>query len=236
MTLRKNQSKQRESGQLPFSPQAFPVSQRVLPGSEEARMMTVGFGRKLLECSESLSQHGPCLRTLAVSLVLSKEWYSRVCLLRWKARGTKCNRTLFQLVPSAHGTEEIESSLWLTPSASDGEGGNMVMGLGKGRYKLRDQVLPVNQSYQPASMFPTPRANKTGGVSSPEFCPALEQVIKLLPTPKLPSGGGQMARNTPGGGIRKLEDAVSQLEGRDTGALNPEWVGWLMGFPEGWLD
>jgi DNA (cytosine-5)-methyltransferase 1 len=58
----------------------------------------------------------------------------------------------------------------------------------------------------------------------------------MWPTPKTPSGGGQMDRTTPGGGIRKLEDAVSAELGYNTGALNPTWVEWLMGFPEGWTD
>jgi len=45
-----------------------------------------------------------------------------------------------------------------------------------------------------------------------------------------------MERKTPGGGIRKLEDAVSAAEGYNTGLLNPAWVAWLMGFPLDWLD
>ena len=45
-----------------------------------------------------------------------------------------------------------------------------------------------------------------------------------------------MQRNTSGGGIRKLEDAVSKEVGYNTGALNPTWVEWLMGFPLGWTD
>ena len=45
-----------------------------------------------------------------------------------------------------------------------------------------------------------------------------------------------MQRNTPGGGIRKLEDAVSIAEGYNTGSLNPTWVEALMGYPIGWTD
>jgi len=56
----------------------------------------------------------------------------------------------------------------------------------------------------------------------------------MWPTPKTPTGGGQMERKTPGGGIRKLEDAVSQAVGFNTGALNPDWEEWLMGWPIGW--
>lgn len=45
-----------------------------------------------------------------------------------------------------------------------------------------------------------------------------------------------MMRKTDGGGIRKLEDAISLEEGFNTGALNPEWLEWFMGYPIGWTD
>jgi hypothetical protein len=45
-----------------------------------------------------------------------------------------------------------------------------------------------------------------------------------------------MERTTPGGGIRKLEDAVSQAEGFNTGSLNPNFVEWMMGLPKDWTE
>jgi hypothetical protein len=33
-----------------------------------------------------------------------------------------------------------------------------------------------------------------------------------------------------------LTQHIRDLEGRDTGALNPRWAEWWMGFPEGWGD
>ncbi|KKK64273.1 hypothetical protein LCGC14_2985880, partial [marine sediment metagenome] len=56
------------------------------------------------------------------------------------------------------------------------------------------------------------------------------------PTPKTPTGGGQTERTTPGGGIRKLEDAVSADIGMNTGQLNPTWVEWLMRWPLNWTS
>ena len=64
----------------------------------------------------------------------------------------------------------------------------------------------------------------------------LPMAVKMYPTPKRPSGGGQIERKTPGGGIRKLEDAISAEVGYNTGLLNPIFVEWLMGYPEGWTD
>jgi hypothetical protein len=70
-----------------------------------------------------------------------------------------------------------------------------------------------------------------GNVKKPKFyqCSQCGRFVKII-------AGGQMERNTPGGGIRKLEDKVSQLEGKNTGQLNPDWVEWLMGFPIGWTS
>lgn len=88
------------------------------------------------------------------------------------------------------------------------------------------------------NLWPTLRANdaeKRGEIAN-DPRNGLPAAVKFWPTPKVPSGGGQMERTTPGGGIRKLEDAVSREIGRNTGALNPTWVEWLMGFPAGWTD
>ncbi len=59
-------------------------------------------------------------------------------------------------------------------------------------------------------------------------------------TPKLPSGG-PCKRNTPGGGLRKLEDqadgAISTSYHAETGkrgVLRPGHSRWLMGFPDAW--
>jgi len=62
-------------------------------------------------------------------------------------------------------------------------------------------------------------------------------------TPKMPSGGPSL-RVSPGGGLRKLEDHAALAAGASMtascaemvrlGALNPELVRWLMGFPKEW--
>lgn len=50
-------------------------------------------------------------------------------------------------------------------------------------------------------------------------------------TPKVPSGGGQAVRTTPGGGLRKLEDQTEPMN--RSGKLNADWVEQLMGLPVG---
>jgi hypothetical protein len=72
---------------------------------------------------------------------------------------------------------------------------------------------------------------KGGGVT-------LQQQVKMWPTPTahLHKEGGYPAeytRNTP-----TLTAEATQSEGKphSSGSLNPTWVEWLMGFPEGWTD
>lgn len=77
-------------------------------------------------------------------------------------------------------------------------------------------------------MWPTPRANKIGGYSSPNFRPTLEQAVKsMFPTPKAQNARGAGQRHGDGG--ESLDVTVG-------GQLNPTWVEWLMGFPIGWTD
>src|SRR5216684_872072 len=67
-------------------------------------------------------------------------------------------------------------------------------------------------------LWPTPRANKVGGYSSPGFRPTLEQTVKMWPTPN-PGEHGRGGQN--------LSTEVG-------GQLNPMWVEWLMGYLSAW--
>lgn len=91
-----------------------PASHSPLPGSKEARKMTVTSGRK---CSE-LSKTAPPLGSLLKMLLVTSDWASTLCFLTWKAQGTPHNRLLFRLVPSTPRIEETESGLLPTPSRS----------------------------------------------------------------------------------------------------------------------
>jgi hypothetical protein len=115
------------------------ASQQVPPGSDEARQMTVGFGRKLSESWPNSSPLGRCLKTL----LESPRWSNPAVYLTWKVRplteyrtgkqrqlwtsavklnrtATKSSRFLFQLAVSAPRTEGTESFLLPTPmGASD---------------------------------------------------------------------------------------------------------------------
>lgn len=84
--------------------------------------MTAISGRKCLGLFGSLNPDGSLVKTLVVSLLGAKVWYSNKCALTWKVKVTKFNRSLYQLSPSMRPTEGIGSGLLPTSSASDWKG------------------------------------------------------------------------------------------------------------------
>lgn len=80
-------------------------------------------GQKCLQSSKTSNQTGSSLKTCVGLLLGTKAWFSKQCVLTWKAKVTKSNRLLFQLSPSVRPTGEIESGLLPTTRAGDGMSG-----------------------------------------------------------------------------------------------------------------
>ena len=145
-------SEKKNLKQLTLSSVAPHVSRLVEPGSKKAQQMTAISGRKCLELFQNSNQLGLFSRMLLASSI----YFSTKRYLKWKPKGTPAKRLYFQLVPSTPPIDVIESSLWRTPCASDGEGGIMKTHKDKsGHYKLRDHVQEINQEF-----WPTPTANE----------------------------------------------------------------------------
>src|SRR5690606_25092045 len=80
---------------------------------------------KCLEQHERLKPLGSWERTFMELLHQSFEKHSKKYVHRWKLRGTKYNRLLFQLLPLEHGMKGKGRGLLPTPTASDERGGRM---------------------------------------------------------------------------------------------------------------
>lgn len=104
-----------------FLPEAHHVSLQVEPGSREAKQMTVGSGAKLCACLRKQSRIASFSRTL----LESSTWGSTEYFLRWEGSATKCNRSIFRLVPWIRLNSDTESGLsgssYPTPRGSDAE-------------------------------------------------------------------------------------------------------------------
>ena len=60
----------------------------------------------------------------------------------------------------------------------------------------------------------------------------LADQVKMWPTPT----GNEDACGTPNGKMQKMLGNHPEVRNTGAGTLNPQWVEWLMGYPEGWTD
>ena len=220
----KNLTEQNTKGQLTlFQPQTL-ASPSVLPGSEEARQMTVSSGRRLLELYEKLNRPLLFSRMFMDSLI----WGSRLLHLTWRAKGTKSNRLLFQLFPLGHGTDETDCGLLPIATAMDHYAD-----------KLKPKFDHPTTLAQMVKYFPIPRLWRTpmGADGTHNHCLApsvlkrkttltLSNQVKIFPTPQ--QHDHKVGENT------QYHSLISKKW--IGGQLNPTWVEWLMGYPEGWTD
>ena len=144
--------------------------------------------------------------------------------------------------------------MWPTPRVSDTEGAvvkNVEMNNGsfsrvnkKGvrwGVKLKDAVHHMEK------MWPTPTATTNGAGKNPDNPRGIHQgnalatAVSMWPTPTTRDHKGEYI----GGRIRNgkvsmdtLDVAVQHTDNqsKSSGQLNPTWVEWLMGYPEGWTD
>lgn len=119
--------------------------------------------------------------------------------LTWKARRTPSGQLIFAQRARARRTSEIALSSRPTPSAQDGPKGGPEQGADRlpGAVALSSWATPTVRDHKDGESEGTAPANALLG----------RQVwLAGWQTPKLPSGGGQENRETPGGGLRKLED------------------------------
>ena len=230
------------------SPADIHASPSHLPGSKKAQKTTATSGR---QCLSLLSKKDPLL-SLARTLLVTSRWASTKCFLTWKVKATPRGRLLFQLLPSMLSTDETGSGLlhtptrkanqtspdmlkrgsgwgpkmWATPAAADSKG---TTGGGQGK-SLRTDVR----------MWPTPMATDGAkNVRTVEGAQArieagkqveLDAAVRLWPTPvERDWKSGKVSEATQNKNSRPLSDQVG-------GSLNPDWVEWLMGYPEGWTD
>lgn len=157
---------------------------------------------------ELLPETGP-LGSCLRTLLASSKWRSAACWLTWKAKGTKRRRLYFQLAPSTPRTGATGYGLLPTMRAAL---------TNKGGLKLQSAVL----------LYPTPRASENENRQT-KLTPSqmagrrglnLASVVNLFPTPTANRRDGLQSH-----GVNVIQ-----------GALNPEWVELLIGYPPGWAN
>ena len=233
-------SRQMNLGESTSSAEGSPVSLGVSPGSSEAQKMTVTSGRSWLPLLKSYGLDGSLGRMCEA--LLTNRWASNAAFLTWKASDINASHLLFQLAPSMPRTDETVSGLWPTPRSFSAMAGNIT------EKTTRPEGFRGNlEEVVARTMWPTPTTPSGGGERSKDRAGTgnLHYMARkgklarsLWPTPTTRDYKGGRKPETLAasgrGGTNTLNDAVTVRD--QHGSLNPAWVEWLMGFPEGWTD
>ena len=222
------------------SQQDTPASPFHLPGSVEAQKMTDISGHTYFPLFKPNDPLGAFSRMfMGTSL-----WASTKCYLTWSVKPTPQGRSLFQLAPQTLRTDATEfgssPEMWATPDAAAGKrGGTLKRGK---RPSGANRQVSINDQVK---MWPTPRACSAMAAENihnrvNDKNPNLETVVArtMWPTPTahISKEGGypsEYSRNTT---TLTAEATISEGKPHSSGSLNPQWVEWLMGYPEGWTD
>jgi hypothetical protein len=192
---------------------------------KEKEQMTIDTsGMKLLESSENANQSGSLAKMLKVLLTSKKAWYSDRCKLIWKKKVSKSNVLLYQLQASVLGIKEKESgssaAMYPTPTVGCEEGGEQserVEQTKSGGFILRKKNNPQMTFGAKLSdamiyleknkIYNTPTTNDAKNLTFPQ---------------------SQKNRNS------IIGNTIQQQKIKPGGKLNPNFVEFLMGYPQQW--
>jgi hypothetical protein len=226
----------------------FLASPSQLQENGQAQKITAISGQNCLELYHLSNRHGASLRMCVDYLVSRKGWYSRIVCLTWKPLVTSTKRLLFQLVPSTPNTDETEFGLFATPTTQEVDSDCKLNESGRRMTKDWQSSHSLNLARQ-VKMWTTPTAHnaKEGGYpaeyerKSPTLAAEANAGMpaKMWPTPQASDdrdrgnlSSGAITRRREKGKQIMLSQSVSQ----ESGALNPDWVENLMGYPVGWTN
>ena len=199
------------------------------PGRSSRRPTSGGSGQPSRASFASYDPATSLWRTFQGSLFEEWETYSET----WPASGMTRNGTAYQRPTSAPRISASGSGLLPTPSAVS-YGTNQGGGMGR--------VGPVRPSLDTMArhnLWPTPKGSAANyGRPRENDWGDLQAAVLQWPTPRASDGAGASSHGrTWSTTDRNLHTVMRELgETENGGQLNPTWVEWLMGYPEGWTD
>ena len=188
---------------------------------------------KLCELHNGSDQNTYCWKTSQLSLFGGLETFSE----SWPRSGMMQNGIAYRRPPLVRLTDVTGCLLWPTPTAMTG--GTGVAPSHKNGTHGWNLGAAANDSLskKPIRMWPTPTTD-TSDRKKPyaQGGTPLSLAVKIWPTPTASDGKGSPKNRFLGSKAYRgnLREAVRTSE--QSGQLNPTWVEWLMGFPEGWTD
>jgi hypothetical protein len=233
-----------------YSQRASRASQLPLPGSDEARAMTVGSGHQLSMLLSSSSLLGAFSKILLESSAWTN---SKECCYVWDRLDTKFELSAFQLRRLEPDIFAIACSLLPTPSGSEASGGGTRSDRrAQGHHeRLRDVVLsptPRAEGFDAGShrgnpdslhatvklsATPTVNGNHNRKGTSSESGDGISTQAKLTAAPSARDWkNGQASLNTVERNSRPLNEQVtSSTASEASGTLSPRFVEEYQGFP-----
>ena len=228
------------------------ANRSALQDREKAKKMTATSGRT---SSKLLHPKDP-LGAFSKTFMGTSHWDSTLSSLTWNVKATPQGRLLFQLAVSTPRTKETESGLLPTPTTQDNpqvkgnpdhpKRGTTLGGYARmyptptaSDYKNMDTANQQSQLAKVVRMVPTPAAADSQGTTGGGQNSSLRTHVKMYPTPRAseykdcgPVGSKSHTHMKD----RKYLCATVKEEDKPSGMLNPTWVEWLMGYPNGWTE
>ena len=224
-------------GTLRCSVQGFPVNRQAWPGSEEARLTSVGSGR---QCSMLLDVSSP-LGVFSKILLESSLWTSsREYCYVWQIWDTKSGFSAFRLTPLGQSTDESEFSLLGTVMTSDGGPNAHTEGVKQTLNRLWrtpntfDHLEPKSQEALDHEKEATHSGAEPNNLRDQV---AVRAGMRLWRTPDAnchrdPEGTGITGKKPDGSKAQiDLREFAIRTDASASGSLNPRFVEELMGFP-----
>jgi hypothetical protein len=230
-----------------LSAAAFLASRYQSPGSRKAPTMTDGSGRNFGALWAFWDRDTSLWKMSQACLPLTTDTPSVRSSVTWPTSGMTVNGRCYPLPTLARPISESASGLWPTPSSQESQPTQEFIDEVRSSQKDTHErlYLPGRKWHTQRTLsrvvhtWPTPTArdHKDGS-----YCPNVE-VNGLLgravwPTPR--ANSAMAATITEGADPDRYPNLETVVKKRDpsvvSGALNPTWVEWLMGFPSGWTD
>jgi len=211
---------------LTSSPVASPASRGAWPGRDGDSPTIVGSGPSSSEPFASWDPGTSSWRTSQGSWLEEEAW--GLSSEDWPRSGMTRNGTAFRQAPSAPLTGGIASGslegdlLWPTPRTTGLDGGSNSRKAAKAR-----------------GMWPTPTVDDSSNVTRESGSYQSLTGAVRWPTPSAEDNRDRGNLSMPSIQRRQAigkQLLLSMVADPTSGALNPTWVEWLMGFPAGWTD
>ena len=241
-----------------------PASRSRSRASAKARRTTATSGRKCCGLFGLFDLDGSWARTFSELLIGRKEWSSSRCVLTWRRRDMRFNRTLYRLAVSALPTEGTDAGsspiLLKTPCAFDattitpkknpvpGNSGCLAQEIMCG-YAARRGLLPTVQTqglkqcekgktvFMPLELLPTPNASE-GEKYTTKYNPDSQRgrgLTAMAVNGMLPTPTAGDYQSPGQHGEGTPDLRTAVLSPTGTTSqLNPRFVAEMMGFPVDW--